>query len=57
MCSTKGYAIGRKFLEWIEARLADQKAREDAVPVARTQRGREGERERVWRLERESETD
>jgi hypothetical protein len=23
MCSTKGYAIGRKFLEWIEARLAD----------------------------------
>ena len=23
MCSTKGYAIGRKFLEWMEARLAD----------------------------------
>ena len=23
LCSTKGYAIGRKFLEWIEARLAD----------------------------------
>ena len=24
LCSSKGYAIGQKFLEWIEARLADQ---------------------------------
>lgn len=23
LCSTKGYAIGQKFLEWMEARLAD----------------------------------
>ena len=31
LCSTKGYAIGRKFLEWIEARLADMDEQSDAL--------------------------
>jgi hypothetical protein len=28
LCSTKGYAIGRKFVEWMETRLADAEADE-----------------------------
>ena len=31
LCSSKGYAIGQKFLEWIEARLADLQDQQEAM--------------------------
>jgi hypothetical protein len=31
LCSSKGYAIGQKFLEWIEARLADLEDQQESM--------------------------